>query len=158
VARRYGISSGPLYTWRRYLLEGSLGVTRQPVAEFARVEVMAIPTDPSPAILPAARPAAVPSGPMNDPDGMIEIALPGGVSVRVGALQGRQSGTPQEGGCGNLSQSAILSDARSASRSTTRRRSKSTTIVPNFVPFRQAHSSTPAIRIADRLTVAWHVA
>src|SRR5579862_9053938 len=37
VARRYGISSGLLYTWRRHLLEGSLGVTRQPVAEFARV-------------------------------------------------------------------------------------------------------------------------
>src|SRR3984957_16492414 len=32
VARRYGISSGLLYTWRRHLLEGSLGVTRQPVA------------------------------------------------------------------------------------------------------------------------------
>ena len=28
VARRYGISSGLLYTWRRHLLEGSLGVTR----------------------------------------------------------------------------------------------------------------------------------
>ena len=27
VARRYGISSGLLYTWRRHLLEGSLGVT-----------------------------------------------------------------------------------------------------------------------------------
>jgi transposase-like protein len=25
VARRYGISSGLLYTWRRHLLEGSLG-------------------------------------------------------------------------------------------------------------------------------------
>src|SRR5215475_1735234 len=85
VARRYGISSGLLYTWRRHLLEGSLGVTRSPVAKFARVEVMAIPADPSPAIPPAARPAAVPSGPMNHADGMIEIALPGGVSVRVDA-------------------------------------------------------------------------
>ena len=45
VARRYGISSGLLYTWRRHLLEGSLGVTRQPSAKFARVEVMAMPTD-----------------------------------------------------------------------------------------------------------------
>ena len=49
VARRYGISSGLLYTWRRHLLDGSLGVTRQPVAKFARVEVMAIPADPAPA-------------------------------------------------------------------------------------------------------------
>ena len=85
VARRYGISSGLLYTWRRHLLEGSLGVTRQPAAKFARVEVMAIPADPAPAPPPAARPAAAPSGPMNHPDGMIEIALPGGVSVRVDA-------------------------------------------------------------------------
>src|SRR3954451_10110602 len=48
VARRYCISSGLLYTWRRHLLEGSLGVTGQP--------------------------AVAPSGPMNDHlDGMIEI-------------------------------------------------------------------------------------
>src|ERR1700749_3511252 len=85
VARRYGISSGLLYTWRRHLLEGSLGVTRQPLAKFARVEVMAVPADPSPAIPPAARPAAALSDPMDHPDGMIEIALPGGVSVRVDA-------------------------------------------------------------------------
>jgi transposase len=82
VARRYGISSGLLYTWRRHLLEGSLGVTSQPVAKFARVEVMAMPAAPAPAIPPVAPPAAAPSGPMN---GMIEIALPGGVSVRVDA-------------------------------------------------------------------------
>ena len=85
VARRYGISSGLLYTWRRHLLEGSLGVTGQPVAKFARVEVMAMPADPAPAIPPAPHPAATPSGPMNRPDGMIEIVLPGGVSVRVDA-------------------------------------------------------------------------
>ena len=82
VARRYGISSGLLYTWRRHLLEGSLGVTGQPVAKFARVEVMAMPAARAPAIPPVAPPAAAPLGPMN---GMIEIALPGGVSVRVDA-------------------------------------------------------------------------
>ena len=80
VARRYGFSSGLLYTWRRHLLEGSLEVTRQPAARFARVEVRAMPADPAPAKLPAAPPAAAPSGPMNHPDGMIEIALPGGVA------------------------------------------------------------------------------
>ena len=32
VARRYGISSGQLYTWRRHLLGGSLGTSAQPVA------------------------------------------------------------------------------------------------------------------------------
>jgi transposase len=82
VARRYGISSGLLYTWRRHLLAGSLGVPRQPQAKFARVEVMAVPADPAPALPPVAPAAAAPSGPMN---GMIEIALPGGVSVRVDA-------------------------------------------------------------------------
>jgi transposase len=82
VARRYGISSGLLYTWRRHLLEGSLGVTRQPAAKFARVEVMAMPTDPA---IPPAVQSAAPSAPMHHPDGMIEIALPGGVSVRVDA-------------------------------------------------------------------------
>ena len=82
VARRYGISSGLLYRWRRHLLEGSLGVTGQPVAKFARVEVMTMPAAPAPAIPPVAPPAAASSGPMN---GMIEIALPGGVSVRVDA-------------------------------------------------------------------------
>ena len=49
VARRYGISSGLLYTWRRHLLEGSLGTTSRPVAKFARVEVLAMPAQPAPA-------------------------------------------------------------------------------------------------------------
>src|SRR5215472_8930281 len=82
VARRYGISSGLLYTWRRHLLEGSLGTASRPVAKFARVEVMAMPADPAPAAPPVASASAVASAPMN---GMIEIALPGGVSVRVDA-------------------------------------------------------------------------
>ena len=85
VAGRYGISSGLLYTWRRHLLEGSLGAAARPVAKFARVEVMATQADPAPATPPTPQPAAAPSGPMNHPDVMIEIALPGGVSVRVDA-------------------------------------------------------------------------
>src|SRR4051812_50052606 len=36
-ARRYGISSGLLYTWRRHLVGGSLGATPQTEAEFGRV-------------------------------------------------------------------------------------------------------------------------
>jgi transposase len=85
VARRYGISSGLLYTWRRHLLEGSLGLARQPVAKFTRVEVMAMPTDPMPATRPVPQSTTASSDPLNRPDGMIEIALPGGVSVRVDA-------------------------------------------------------------------------
>ena len=76
VARRYGISSGLLYTWRRHLLEGSLGTSARPATKFARVEVTAMPADPSPATT---------LNSMKHSDGMIEIALPGGVSVRVDA-------------------------------------------------------------------------
>jgi transposase len=79
VARRYGISSGLLYTWRRHLLEGSFGTTGRPVAKFARVEVMAMPADPA-----SAAPSQPPNA-MNHPEGMIEITLPGGVRVRVDA-------------------------------------------------------------------------
>ena len=79
VARRYGISSGLLYTWRRHLVEGSLGTGAQPVAKFARVEVMSMPADP--ASVPPPRPLpAPPSG-----AGMIEITLPDGARVRVDA-------------------------------------------------------------------------
>jgi len=76
VARRYGISSGLLYTWRRQLLEGPLANIVQPAAKFARVEVMATSADPSPATT---------LNSMKHADGMIEIALPGGVRVRVDA-------------------------------------------------------------------------
>src|SRR5437763_13980894 len=82
VARRYGISSGLLYTWRRHLLEGSFGTTARPVVKFARVEAMAMPADPASAAPSPPQPAP---NAMNHPDGMIEIALPGGVSVRVDA-------------------------------------------------------------------------
>jgi transposase len=85
VARRHAISSGLLYTWRRQLLEGSLGTSAPPVARFARVDVRAMPTDPGSAPPPSLpQPGPTPNS-MNHPDGMIEIALPGGVSVRVDA-------------------------------------------------------------------------
>ena len=87
VARRYGISSGQLYTWRRELLQGQLGGPCQSPAPFARVAVLA---EPAP---PASTAAVVPNGagstsaptPMNRACGTIEITLPGGVSVRVDA-------------------------------------------------------------------------
>jgi transposase len=86
VARRYGISSGLLYTWRRHLLEGSLGAAlSQSVAKLARVEVMAMPAQPEPATPPDPPRSAAPSGSMSHPDGTIEIGLPDGVSVRVDA-------------------------------------------------------------------------
>src|SRR6201986_943849 len=60
VARRYGISSGLLYTWRRHLLEGSLGTASRPGAKFARVEVMAMPAQPVPATPSLPRPGPGP--------------------------------------------------------------------------------------------------
>jgi transposase len=46
---------------------------------------MAMPTDPMPATRPVPQSTTASSDPLNRPDGMIEIALPGGVSVRVDA-------------------------------------------------------------------------
>lgn len=88
VARRYGITSGLLYTWRRQMMEGQLGSVPQPVSGFARVDLVAevprlaasAPARPDPDPRPPAPPAQPPSC-----AGLIEIALPGGVSVRVDA-------------------------------------------------------------------------
>jgi transposase len=85
VARKYGISSGQLYTWRQQLvsLPGSV-VTRGPM-QFAAVELatVASPALPSPPLSKAPTTAAPPSG--AHADGLIEIVLSSGVSVRVGA-------------------------------------------------------------------------
>jgi transposase len=67
VARRHGIGTGQLYTWRRQLLSSRLAGA----ACFARVELVGEP----PRL----------ANPANGSTGMIEIALPGGVSVRVDA-------------------------------------------------------------------------
>jgi transposase len=72
VARRYGISSGLLYTWRKALL------TAQPsIARFVQVEVTgsAKPADPTPNAVSPAAPGA----------GTIEIVLPNHTTLRVDA-------------------------------------------------------------------------
>jgi hypothetical protein len=69
VARRYGISSGLLYTWHKALLKAQPGLA----AGFARVEV--IDHDrPAAAVLPAPAPQAAE---------LIEITLPDGTMLRV---------------------------------------------------------------------------
>ena len=83
VARRYGISGGLLYTWRRHLLEGTLSAVAQPIAKFARVEVKAVPAQPTP-VLPESECPASAAIPVGRPDGIIE-ALPGCVSAWVDA-------------------------------------------------------------------------
>ena len=76
VARRHGIGSGLLYTWRKALLEAQPGIAR-----FARVEVTGDartsgPTTTAPPLLPA---ASAPTA------GMVEIVLPNRTTVRVEA-------------------------------------------------------------------------
>ena len=75
VARRFGVSTGQFYTWRKAMLLRStpLGVT--PVsakADFAEVRLSAPPPKPS-------APSQIPT------TGMMEITLPGGALVRVDA-------------------------------------------------------------------------
>lgn len=85
VARKYGISSGQLYTWRQQLMSlPSSVVTRGPM-QFAAVGLatVASPVLPSPPLSKALTPTASPSA--AHADGLIEIVLPSGVSVRVDA-------------------------------------------------------------------------
>ena len=94
VARRHGIGSGPLYTWRQQLVRGELGtVVPRSTPGLARVGV--VPT-PAGTEMPAAA-AREPEGGIAPPDGgtrlamlgqsdgRIEIVLASGVVVRVGA-------------------------------------------------------------------------
>ena len=79
VARKYRISSGQLYTWRQQLvsLPGSV-VTRAPM-QFAAVELATVASSSPEPPTPVASPSPVHA------DGLIEIVLPSGVSVRVDA-------------------------------------------------------------------------
>ena len=79
VARRYGISSGLLYAWRKALLAAQPTAASGSGTRFARVEVArsvkrADPGTGLPLLLP---------GPAVQPAGLIEIVLPDGVTVRV---------------------------------------------------------------------------
>jgi transposase len=83
VARRHGIGTGLLYTWRRQMVEGQLKALMPAAPSF--VPVAAVPDGAVAAVdppvpeapCPAARPDAAPAP--------IEIVLPDGVMVRVSA-------------------------------------------------------------------------
>ncbi|HJS84805.1 MAG TPA: transposase [Acetobacteraceae bacterium] len=79
VARKHGISSGQLYTWRREVLGLQAPVVSRATPRFAEVEV----TAPLPSAASASAPAALP-GPART-GGRIEVFLPGDVIVRVDA-------------------------------------------------------------------------
>ncbi len=92
VARRHGINTGLLYTWRRQMLEGQLGEAPRLLPRFARVETTAAPaalelSESGPGSpgsrTQVAEPVSIPVAPSIG--GVIEITLPSGVSVRVDA-------------------------------------------------------------------------
>lgn len=88
VARRHGIGSGLLYTWRRQLLrDGQSGGDCQLPAQFARVAVSGGPQQRESAVTSARTEAGSTSvrAAVTRSGGTIEIALPGGVSVWVDA-------------------------------------------------------------------------
>ena len=75
VARKHAISSGQLYTWRRELLgTAAAAMVQRSVPRFAQVEA---PVTESAPVLSMAIPCRA--------EGLIEIVLSGGVSVRVEA-------------------------------------------------------------------------
>jgi transposase len=83
VARKYGIRTGQLYTWRQRLLAGPKAVITRAEPGFAEVELtpaLSVPESASPAPGPATAAAQLPR-----PEGLIEIVLPGGALVRVDA-------------------------------------------------------------------------
>lgn len=87
VARKYAITSGQLYTWRRELLSVQQGsLVSRAVPRFAQVELKSAPPPPVTAAPSDGQPlqaALLPSA--NTPGGRMEITLPGGVVLRVDA-------------------------------------------------------------------------
>lgn len=73
VVRKYGISSGQLYTWRQQILSEPTSVLSRSVPSFAQVDTL--PAPPPPSTIAQAPP----------PSGMIEIVLANGVTLRVDA-------------------------------------------------------------------------
>ena len=74
VARRYGISTGLLYTWRKQLLTAATD-------GFIRCEVVAEPTA---VVLPAPDMGSPLPGSDRPGAGTIEVELPGGTKLRLG--------------------------------------------------------------------------
>ena len=75
VARRFGVSSGQFYTWRKAMLSRSAACGGKPglgKADFAEVQLSAPDPKPAPAL------------PISS-TGVMEITLPGGALIRVDA-------------------------------------------------------------------------
>jgi transposase len=75
IIRKYGIGSGQLSIWRRQFATRLADEVAGPAARFARVDVVASRRQPNPPLPGASARAA----------SLIEIVLPNGTLVRVGA-------------------------------------------------------------------------
>ena len=102
VARKYAISSGLLYTWRQQLLGGQLGSVVRTAPNFAQVEIAGASSQPDMSDRTPASAGLTAVTSLLRPEGLIEIVLPDGVTLRVdvqvdgcalrrvlGALEGR---------------------------------------------------------------------
>ena len=86
VARKHAVSSGLLYTWRHQLLSGQLSPSVRPAPTFAKVEISGAPGQPDPPDHKATEPGGwVATAPVPRIEGLIEIVLPAGVTLRVDA-------------------------------------------------------------------------
>lgn len=86
VARKYGIGSGLLYTWRQQILSGPMGLLTRSAPSFAQVEMAPAPRQLEASPRSPEEPTPPPTSPaMSRPEGLIEIVLPDGVSLRVDA-------------------------------------------------------------------------
>jgi transposase len=86
VARKHGISTGQLYTWRQQHLNIQTALVTRAAPRFAEVELTPA-LSPAEAANPKPVEAPAPSTPsaLSRPEGLIEIVLPGGVVVRMDA-------------------------------------------------------------------------
>jgi transposase len=81
VARKYGISSGLLYNWRRQFLDEQMALASRPLPSFSQVAMAPAQTELAPQRPQAALAQSVPP----HPRGLIEIVLPDGITLRVDA-------------------------------------------------------------------------
>ncbi len=85
VARKYGIGTGQLYTWRRQLLSLQTSMVVRSAPNFAEVELTSPgPRSPDADMQPAPAPSSAPSM-VPRAEGLIEIVMPDGRIVRVDA-------------------------------------------------------------------------
>ena len=85
VARKHGISSGQLYTWRQEVLGVRAAVLTRAAPRFAAVEVAAMPPTTEPAV---AAPDMADTRASSCSGGRMEIMLPGDIVVRVAQVDG----------------------------------------------------------------------